>query len=1391
MNHVNSIFFNIKTTFFLCFFLTIAFILSSIGAKAQSFPFKFNYLTVDDGLSHTDANDIAQDSKGFIWIATFFGLDRYDGYTIKKFYNSNEPVNNAFKNRINCIFPEADGNIWLGTEAGLQCFDSKTEKYIDYVSNGKEQPIFDKIYKLSGNVLVGRTENKIRLFNLNNRAIVEKSVKVPNGFECTSITQNNNGVVFVTSNLGLWTLDIRGNLTSVSITGTPSSVFTYAYFDKSNNLILASNDKLFVTKRDGEGKTFKVTAQVRIPAPGKIKGILKDNMSNLWLSTSSSLLRLDSNLKIIQIIKNRDSPHSLNSNTIDKIFIDRSDCFWVCTFGGGVNYFDLNEKLFYTLRHSAENQNSLSGNHIRSILANGNDLWIGTTANGLNLYNFKTESFGHYKISNTQLKLKSDEITALTLDNDKNLWIGSASGIEILKANKTDLWKPTGSENFPNHVIDCITKDYYGNIWFGNHVDKFGVIWKDGQNQYHVKYYGLGGFFIFADKNKPQLLISSTQGLKRLIVDKSGNVVKQFLYKASSAANSLSSNYTYPIVKQNDSTYWIGTIGGGLNNLLLKANNRYDIKIFGQEHGVFNDVESMEIDDADNIWMGGNGLQKLSIKTGKLTRYDKNDGLQGNSFKVNASYKDADGRLYFGGINGLNYFQPSEIISNKILPEPTITDILINNRSPHYGTSNNDSLSQAITYSKKIALNYLQNNFVVFFSAMHYANPLKCKYRYKLIGFDKEWKYTDGKNPSAAYNNLDNDTYKFVVQASNNDDVWSKVTKEITFEIIPPWWKSNFAKIVYFLLIFSILVSIYIYQGRWHRLKREIEVRALNEEKREEMHLQKEELYQQQLMFFTNISHEFRTPLTLILGPLESLINENKDSHLNNSYQLMLKNAKRLINLISELMNFKKVADSVIKLQIQELSVSRFCQEVAAEFQHLATVKNIGFTVTDYTKENANKEIIGWFDSQILEKILFNLLNNSFKYTDNGGNVSFDIATDINQLKSSFLNGFKILNENFQADNYIYFRVADSGIGISEESLTQIFERYYRISKNHLGSGVGLALVKSLTLMHKGNIYVRSERFKGTEIIIAIPWGQNFYTETEKAAAKNEFQTQLEPIDNSVQLPLVDFLEQRSLQPSNGKKSILLVDDNQELRNFLTQILSPYYNIVQAEDGSAAVEMAKDKIPDLIISDVMMPKMNGIEFCRIIKEAFETRHVPFIILSAKDALESKIEGMESGADYYFSKPLSSELLLLTINNIFLQREKLKEQYTNNYLSEATELVQTEKDKTFLSKLVDLIEENIQQQDLDVDFLCSHLFISRTKLYQKIKSISDQSVGEFIRTVRLKRAIQLMTHEDITMNEVADKVGLQSSSNFSRTFKRQYGKSPLQFMQALKNEKRID
>lgn len=1361
-------------------------------ATCQSFPYKFNYLTVDEGLSHTDANDITQDKHGYIWIATYFGINRYDGHEIKKYYNRNEPINNAFKNRVRCLCADDADKIWLGTEGGLQCFDPKMESYSDFPNLRKYvAPPFSKLVKPRGNLLYGLTGGVLRIYLTKDTDIREQNIAAPKGLEFSDIAANNNGIIYLTSNQGVFTIDKDRKFKKLSIRSLPSLSLSRLYFDKQNNLIVSNEREVFLTaKESGNDKSREFTGlNISKSFISKedihIKDIVQSSKGEYWLNTGNNLIRLDRDLKFVQLINNKSSQHSLNSKSVSKVFIDRSQCLWAGTFGGGVNYCDLNQKLFYTLQHDPENQNSLSGNHIRSVLEDGSNLWIGTTANGLNRYNLKTKNFTFYNSTNSQIRLKNDEVTALTLDNNQNLWIGTGSGIQILKPGRSELWQPAGYEQFPRYVIETLVKDCYGNIWFGNHMNSFGVIWKDKLATYRVKYYD-EGYFILADNRKPQLFISSTSGLKRLLIDNQGNVSKTFFYKASAKANSLSSDYTYPISKQNDSTYWIGTIGGGLNRLLLNTtNNSYEIKSYTDQYGIFNDVESMEIDNAGTIWMGGNGLENLNLDIKKLIRYDKNDGLQGNSFKVGSSFKGADGRLYFGGINGLNYFYPDQIKSSNITANPIFTDILINNQKPKYSDSDSkNSIKEAIGYSKDLSLNYLQNNFVVSFSSMDFSNPLKCKYRYKLIGFDREWRFTDGENPTAAYSNLDYDSYKLILEATNIDGIWAKSRAEMNIEITPPWWKSAFAKIIYWMLALAGLSGIYVYQARWFRLKQEIEIRAVNEIKREEMHKQREELYQQQLMFFTNISHEFRTPLTLILGPLENLMSENKNTALANSYQLMLRNTKRLMNLISELMNFKKAADSIIKLQVQPLDIDQFFCDLASEFEDLSAGKQITFEVIGCSKENT-KASTNLFDLQVLEKILLNLLNNAFKYTNEGGRVTFQILFDLDNFKPSFNTEFQLLNTDFRAEKYVYFRVADSGIGISDESINKIFDRYYRISKDHLGSGVGLALVKTLTQLHKGDIYVFSERHKGTEIIIGLPWGEENYTESEKTLSGAELEPLLEVIDNSVLLPFP--ADEGNLQPAAAKnqKRILIVDDNLELRSFLKQTFEKHYHIYEAADGQAGLEIAIEKVPDLIISDVMMPKMNGIEFCGLVKDRFETSHIPVIILSAKDALDAKIEGMESGADYYFGKPLSMDLLMLTVNNIFEQSEKLKLRYTNDYLSEATELVHSEKDKEFFQKLLRLIEDNIQDPDLDVDFLCKHLYTSRTKLYQKIKSISDQSVAEFVRTIRLKKAIQIMTHEDIAINEVVDRIGLQSSSNFSRAFKKEYGKSPLQFLQSLK------
>lgn len=1367
-------------------------------AYGQQNPLKFSYLTVDDGLSHTDVKDVLQDKRGFIWIATLYGLDRFDGHVIKRFYNTTVPKNYAFKNRIRSMCLDDNGRIWLGSEDGIQYFDPKTERYINMESLhhriGKRNYV-RLIYLKSGH-LATLGENRFRLYKINRGQLSDVALKYSPDVNFTDMAIDKNGLIWLSGSNGVWVLDRKLTLIRyIDPVNSPvvlNDLLKIA-INRNNQILVVKGTTILLSglmtddyESQSVGMPYKKPKQILLSGCSVINDIIQDKNFNYWVSTDAGLYLLDTSLEIKQIITNKSFINSINTNFLNNLFIDRSECLWVCTFGGGIDYCDLNQKHFYAFQHNPENPNTLSGNHIRSILEeSGKNLWIGTNSNGLNSYNFRTKKFTQFNNRDTAPRLISNEIDALEIDDDHNLWIGTDKGIQVLNSDRTAVFKPAGFEKFPTHSVASLAKDCFGNIWFGSYYNGFGFITHDQFRRYKVSYKGTGsGYYIYADKNKPEILISSINGLIRLKIDSAGNVLQSFHYGVTNGATSLSSDYIFPIRRGGKSSYWVGTIGGGLNLLKLSPDDKYGVEIFDHSFGVFNDVEAMELDNRGNVWMGGNGLERFDPVTKKLIRYDKNDGLQSNSFKVGASFKGQDGRLYFGGINGLNFFYPDSIKNNPIPARPTFTDLIVNNEKVSVGEDEKkiQVLDAALPYKNELELNYKQNNFVVSFSAMHYANSAKCQYRYKLVGFDKDWNYTSGERPSAAYTNLDYRSYELILEASNNDGLWSKQRAEMTIAVLAPWWKSDAAKAIYFIIIISVLAGIYVYQARWYRLKNELVVRGVEERKREEMHLQQEELYRQQLQFFANISHEFRTPLTLILGPLESLIAELKEKTFEHRFQIMHRNAKRLINLINELINFRKVADKAVQLGVSKVAINEFVQTLYDEFHQLADHNQIEFTI-----ELPDQSIDAFIDHQVVEKIMFNLLNNAFKYTQAGGKVTLETFTAPDQIKPKFSPEYKY-SYHPRADKYIYFRVSDTGVGISSESIGHVFDRYYRVNNNHIGSGIGLALVKSLIELHHGDIWVYSERNKGTEIFVAFPSELKGYKDTEIYNGSAE--------SNSAQLESVDKNVERNVAVSTGaepedtlvktpkSEHILIVEDNDELRAFLKEVLEKKYTIYEAVNGKEGLDLAISSNPDLIISDVMMPVMNGVDFCRRVRETFETSHIPFLFLSAKDALEAQLEGMESGADFYISKPVSIDLLTLTIANLFEQNRKLKLKYTEDYYAEASELVHSEKDREFIDKLIKVIDEHVADFNLDVDFICDKMNTSRSALYKKIKSISGQSINEFIRTIRLKKAAYILTHEDITQNELVDRIGIQSVSYFQKAFRKEFGKTPTQFLQDL-------
>ena len=552
-------------------------------------------------------------------------------------------------------------------------------------------------------------------------------------------------------------------------------------------------------------------------------------------------------------------------------------------------------------------------------------------------------------------------------------------------------------------------------------------------------------------------------------------------------------------------------------------------------------------------------------------------------------------------------------------------------------------------------------------------------------------------------------------------------------------------------------------------------IRKLEASKREEIH-------QMQLQFFTNISHEFRTPLSLILGPLEKLEKENSHPSYAHYYKLMHRNVNRMLELIHELMDFRNAESGALKLKVMPGNLSLFLDELEDEFRELANERKIQFEISMPEKIS---DIC--FDRQVLEKIITNLVSNSFKYTPDGGNVKVEVLSTLKHFTPSYPNELRIKNK-YKPKRTIYIRVADTGIGISKESLPNLFERFYRITDAHMGSGVGLAFVKTLTLLHKGSIRVYSEKNKGTEIIIAIPGAKEDYTKDEKWMRNREGGVLLETLPYKYDYPgTVEGINKNSHGLFGGGHSqvILLVVDNTELKNFITESLASHYQVIQASDGKEGIAKAKEHHPELIISDIMMPVMGGIEFCKIAKDDITISHIPFMLLTEKDELESRMEGTGSGADYYFSKPVSIELLLLTIRNIFEKNQERKERYIKDHHAEAKDLVHSSKDKQFMEDLLSIIEMELANPQLDVEYLCTNLGMSRTRLYQKIRSITGQSIIDFVLTIRLRKALEIMSHEDVPLTDVMFRVGIQTQSYFSKAFKKEFGKTPSQFLMELK------
>lgn len=1378
---------------------------------AQGPKLKFAHISNEQGLSNSTVEAIFQDSKGFIWLGTRDGLNRYDGNEMIVYRNDPADTNSLSDSYIRCIYEDSGHNIWVGTINGLNRLNRARNNF----SRLKHQA--GDTTSLSSNLITSIKEDK---------------------YGKLWIGTYGGGINLLDKQTGHFT-HFRHNLSDAG--SLADDRVNCIYEDREGNRWVGTAAGLDLFQSNaGHFTQYLNPAAAGIPG-NAINAIQEDRKGNLWLGTEDDGLYLFDHIQktFTRFGHSDKDPASLGNNKVKAVLVDRKGILWCGGINGGLNLFNPPKSNFFNYQYEPGNASSLSQRTISALFEDkqGN-LWIGTHRGGVNVYSPGAEKFELYRQESSQNSLSYSDVKTFCEDNSGNIWVGTdGGGLDLFLRDKHIFqhyrYDPFNNKSIGSNAVLDVMKDREGNIWIST--------WGGGLNLLDKT---TGRFTRFQHDAKDSNSIS-TDFVQKTFEDYEGNLwvgtyygglnlldpkkrkFTRFIYDPS-GMTTLTGKNIVAINDDKEGNIWIGTDDGGLNcyhqatrhfsHYFNKEERMPDLRvlfcdskgrlwvgqkglycwdagsdsfrIFTTRAGLSNEfIKGITEDGQGNLWIStSNGIVQFNPDTQTYKKYNTGDGLQGVEFEANAFLKTKDGAMYFGGINGFNTFYPGNIIPNPFVPPVYITGFQVFNRKMNAGDEGSP-LQNDISLTKEIRLSYRQSTFSFSFASLNYTVPGNNEFAYKLEGLDTGWNYV-GKERKAGYTNISPGEYVFRVKASNNDGVWNEEGAAIRIIVTPPFWKTS-----WFILLLGVLAIGCLYA--FYKFKTKLKLRELEARKREEIR-------QVQLQFFTNISHEFRTPLSLILGPLEKIMKENPHPAFRQYYAVMHRNGERLLSLINELMDFGKLESGSLKLRVRRGNLNSFLEEMAGEFKDWAIQKEINFTL-----HHAATLQDTWFDPQVLEKIVLNLLHNSFKYTKNGGSITLEILPSLDGFRPGFTNELILKNE-FRGSGYAYIRVADSGIGISRESIHHLFERYYRITDSHLGSGVGLAFVKSLAILHKGDVYVYSERLKGTEIIIGLPVREADYKKDEKRADfPEEGGVRLEglpgrtapaetgrletegPEKASLETGRPETTRPGTTRPDNEQghsspvETLLLVEDNAELREWIKDSLGQHYTIIEATNGSEGLAKAKETSPGLIISDVIMPGMNGVEFCKAVKQDIDTSHIPFIMLTAKSAIGSQVEGVGSGADYYFTKPVNMDLLLLTIRNLFGQSAKLKERYTRESHIEAMELVHSEKDKEFMTRLLQVIDSQLINADFDIDFLCNEMGMSRTKLYQKIKNISQQSIGDFIRTVRLKKAVQIMTHEDVSLTEVMFRIGIQTQSYFTKAFKKEFGKTPTQFMQEMR------
>lgn len=1348
----------------------------------------FKHLTIDDGLSQNFVSCILQDQKGFMWFGTKDGLNRYDGYSFVIYQNNPFDTTTISENFITTLFEDSRGFIWVGTlNGGLNIFERETETFhrIRYSSSVSKTVNTDEVKSIvedsRGSIWIGTRGEGVFKLTFTNKKFFDITYKqyTSQSDQPGSLSSNIVSTLFFDSKDVLWISTLTGldkfnneneNFTHYEIqTRNPKA--PASFFDKTIYSIHESiNGNLWLGTLSGLVKFDRQTGSYKLYPHhyevfrygwGSVMQIVGDNSAKLWLATPGELMRFNPVSLTYEYFKNDPlNQNTISYNSISSLYLDRTGILWVGTAGMGINLFDSKAHRFSTLAIKNDPSSRITGFSVRSVLQESNDIvWISTDA--LFRWNRRTGEIKSFETdSNRPDDFGNTGPWSMIKSHDGKIWAATTEGVysyesstEIVRQYK---YNPTDTTGLPQKEVYAVWEDQEKNIWIATEnyfcllSDVNDGIFQSYRYQVPLPYNQRVRPVIYQD-GQGNFWLGTRNGLLKFDSQK-----KIFTtYKNDPAkSNSLNNNFINSICPDSfdpDKILWLGTSGGGLNRFDI---NEGTFAHFTQSAGLPNNViYGILPDTKGNLWLSTNkGLSKFNPRDSTFRNFDVVDGLQSNEFNTGAYYRSKGGELFFGGIKGLNYFYPEKIKDNPHIPKIALTNLKLGD---HYVSVKSDKsiLQKAFSETDTLVLSYSDDVVTFEFAALDYSAPEKNQLAYKLENFNKDWIYS-GSLRSATYTHLPPGEYIFRVKGSNNDGVWNEEGIALTLIVTPPWWSTWWAYILYGLFFVSGLYLLRRYELNRLKLKNQLKLEIVETDTLRNLDNLKSH-------FFANISHEFRTPLTLILGQIESVMSSNIETKEKGKLQVANRNARRLLSLINQLLDLSKLEAGSMKLNEEQHNIVSFLKSLFYSFESLAETSKITLKF-----ESELEKIPVLFDPDKMEKVFYNLVSNAFKFTS----VDGEIKVSIEILEPSI----------------VEVRIKDSGIGIPADRLSQIFNRFYQVdsssTREHEGTGIGLALTKELVELHRGKIDVNSKEGEGTEFIITLPLGNlNVENETTTELLMNNF-TQHNLL-NGFEISEEELIPTTDIRTSKSKPQqefVLIVEDNSDVRSYIREQLETDYRVIECCNGEEGITKAQNEIPDIIITDVMMPKMDGYQFSTKIRNDEKTSHIPIIMLTAKAGLDDRINGLETGVDDYLTKPFSAKELKVRVKNLIHLRKQLRKRFSTATVIKPTQVTAVSVDQEFLQKVLKTIEINFEDEQFGVEKLAEQVNMSVSQLSRKLNALVDQPPGQLIRSLRLQRAADLLKQNAGTVAEICYKVGFNDQAYFSRAFKKQFGSSPTDY-----------